>query len=201
MMPQKNVCAIVLAAGRSSRMGMPKFSLMYDDATTFIEKIADEYFRFGCNDIVIVMNNESILKYGQMNLRMPPNARVVLNDHPEWARFYSLRRGAESLPAASMAFVSNIDNPFISQETLAALIDKSVSFDYVYPAFEGKGGHPFLISQTVLKDIREEKDCQVHLRDFLSRYSTCSCDVEEPAVLFNINTPEEYMEAIKRLRK
>jgi len=193
----KNVCAIVLAAGRSSRMGIPKFSLKYEEGTTFIEKIADEYFRFGCNDIIIVMNDESILKYEQMNLRMPKNARVVLNDHPEWARFYSLKTAADSLDVAAPSFVSNIDNPFISQKTLKKLIENSDGFDYVYPSFEGKGGHPFLISAAVVKDITEEKDDQIHLRDFLSRYRTCSCEVEDQTVVLNINTPEEYREAIK----
>lgn len=201
MISHKNICAIVLAAGHSSRMGIPKFSLMYDDATTFIEKIADEYFRFGCIDIVIVMNNESILKYGQMNLKMPPNARVVLNDHPEWARFYSLKTGVDSLREPSTAFVSNIDNPFISQETLVMLSDNSDGFDYVYPSYKGKGGHPFLITPAVIKDIKEEKDCQVHLRDFLMRYRTYSFESGDPAVLLNINTPEEYMEAIKHRMK
>ncbi len=56
----KKYSAIILSAGKSSRMGVPKFSLMFDDKSTFLEKIINAYADFGCEEIIVVLNNEGV---------------------------------------------------------------------------------------------------------------------------------------------
>ena len=143
---QKNISAIILSAGKSERMGVPKFSLKFDTKTTFLEKLIDEYSSFGCNEIIVVLNKTSAVLYHQLKLNIPSNVNVVINHHPEWERFYSLKLAALALSEAKPVFVSNIDNPFLTQETLNTLFKEVENSDYISPSFNGKGGHPFLLS-------------------------------------------------------
>ena len=183
--------AIILSAGKSTRFGVPKFSVRHNDEKTFIEKIADSFIEYGCSEIIAVLNEDGAEVLKEMKLNLPEEMRIVINPHPEWARFFSLKLAAMSMPESMPAFVVNIDNPFVSSEVLKELQKYSGTFDYVYPCFHGKGGHPFMISAKVIGDIRNESSDQVHLRDFLGRYSYKAADVEDERVLANINTVED----------
>jgi len=189
---KRNFSAIILSAGRSTRMGVPKFSLQFNNELTFLEKIADSYKGFGCKEIVIVMNSDGIEYLDKLKLHLPANARVVLNDHPEWARFYSLKTGAKSLQNILPAFVSNIDNPFVSHEILRTLSASIETYDYIFPTWKGRGGHPFLISEQVIEKIINEDDDQVHMRDFLTGFRNSGIEVTDEKILLNINTAEEF---------
>jgi len=159
---------------------------------TFLERIADSYNGFGCKEIVIVMNSDGIQYLDKLKLHLPANARVVLNDHPEWARFYSLKTGVKNLKNILPAFVSNIDNPFVSHEILRSLSACIETYDYIFPTWKGSGGHPFLISEQVIEKIIAEGDDQVHMRDFLAGFRNAGLDVPDEKILLNINTAEEF---------
>ncbi|HSA04040.1 MAG TPA: NTP transferase domain-containing protein [Tenuifilaceae bacterium] len=189
---QKNISAIILSAGKSERMGVPKFSLRFNTETTFLEKLIDEYHSFGCNEIIVVLNETSAVLYHQLKLSVPSNVRVVINHHPEWERFYSLKLAALALNEVKPVFVSNIDNPFLNQETLDILFKEVDNFDYISPSFNGKGGHPFLLSTKVLNELKTEKQDQIHLKEFLGKYSKKLEEVNDEKILLNINTMEDY---------
>lgn len=189
---QKNISAIILSAGKSERMGVPKFSLRFNTETTFLEKLIDEYHSFGCNEIIVVLNETSAVLYHQLKLSVPSNVRVVINHHPEWERFYSLKLAALALNEVKPVFVSNIDNPFLNQETLDILFKEVDNFDYISPSFNGKGGHPFLLSAKVINELKTEKQDQIHLKEFLGKYSKKLEEVNDEKILLNINTMEDY---------
>ena len=189
---QKNISAIILSAGKSERMGVPKFSLRFNTETTFLEKLIDEYYSFGCNEIIVVLNETSAVLYHQLKLSVPSNVRVVINHHPEWERFYSLKLAALALNEVKPVFVSNIDNPFLNQETLDILFKEVDNFDYISPSFNGKGGHPFLLSTKVLNELKTEKQDQIHIKEFLGKYSKKLEEVNDEKILLNINTMEDY---------
>jgi molybdenum cofactor cytidylyltransferase len=188
----KKYSAIILSAGKSSRMGVPKFSLRFNETSTFLENIINEYFKFGCNEIVVVLNPDSASYLKQLDLKLPSNTKVVINEHPEWERFYSLKLGAKGLKIPTNTFVSNIDNPFVSQDVLNCLASKGEGFNYVNPTFNRKGGHPFLISEKVIVDLINEEQDQIHLKEFLFSYNRKSVEVRDEKILVNINTEEEY---------
>lgn len=188
----KKYSAIILSAGKSSRMGVPKFSLRFNETSTFLENIINEYSKFGCNEIVVVLNPDSTSYLKQLDLKLPSNTKVVINEHPEWERFFSLKLGAKGLIIPTNSFVSNIDNPFVSQDVLNRLASKGEGFNYVNPTYNGKGGHPFLISKKVITDLIAEEQDQIHLKEFLGRYTKKSVEVNDKKILVNINTEEEF---------
>jgi len=188
----KKYSAIILSAGKSSRMGVPKFSLRFNETSTFLENIINEYSNFGCQEIVVVLNPDSASFLKQLDLNFPSNTKIVINEHPEWERFYSLKLGAKGLKIPTNTFVSNIDNPFVNQDVLNRLASTGEGFNYVNPTYNRKGGHPFLISEKVISDLVAEEQDQIHLKEFLGRYIKKSVDVNDEKVLLNINTKEEY---------
>lgn len=189
---QKNISAIILSAGKSERMGVPKFSLPFNSKTTFLEKLIGEYHSFGCNEIIVVLNETSSAIYEQLKLSVPSTVKIVINHHPEWERFYSLKLAALALNEIQPTFVSNIDNPFVSQSILESLYKNNGDFDYVSPSFQDKGGHPIMLSDRIINDLRHVTQDQLHLKEFLSKYKKVKFNVDDEKVLLNINTKEEY---------
>lgn len=189
---EKNFSVIVLAAGKSLRMGMSKSFLKFNEQETFIEHIVNEYLDFGCKQVVIVTNNTDIKWFIKNVHKFPENNRIIINHHPEWHRFYSLKTGAKRLKNVHPVFVHNVDNPFVNQDVLNKLSKTINKADYISPEIDGKGGHPFLISENIIHDLRSIQEDQIHLKEFLNQYPKMKVQVEDEKVLVNINTIDEY---------
>jgi len=188
----KKYSAIILSAGKSTRMGLPKFSLKFNSTTTFLENIINAYKSFGCEEIVVVLNPEGATLLEQLNLNIPLEVKVVINQHPEWERFYSLKLGAKGLKNITPTFVSNIDNPFVDSDILQALALSIQKADYTYPSIKGKGGHPILLSEKIIGDLTTESKDEIHLKEYLGRYSKFAVEVDDEKIFLNINTDDEY---------
>ncbi len=188
----KDYSVIILAAGKSERLGFPKLSLKYNGNTTFIEQIANVYNVFGCKEIIIIVN-EIVKKYIiDNNLKFPANTKIIVNEHPDWHRYYSLKLGAKQVKENHSVFIHNVDNPFVNLEVIEELVINADKAEYVSPEYEGKGGHPFLISSKVIQDLKASETNQMHLKEFLNQYSRQRVPVSDEKVLANINNLEEY---------
>lgn len=188
----KDFSVIILAAGKSERLGFPKLSLEYNEQHTFIEQIAQEYSVFGCKVIIVVVNKVGLEYIKEHHLKFPVNAVLVVNEYPEWHRFYSLKTGVKALKECQSVFIHNVDNPFVNHQILTELLESSDSTDYIIPEYKGKGGHPILISKKIVDHIISIDENQVHLKEFLNQYSKLKTPVQDEKVLVNINTMDEY---------
>ncbi len=184
--------AVILAAGNSSRMGVPKWSLKYDENFNFAEKIAHEFNVAGANDIALVVNAQSYEEIEKSELKFPNNLKLIKNENPEFGRFYSLKKGVEICDSDEHVCFTNIDNPFINLKILDVILGGKADYDLICPSYQEKGGHPLLISEKVIRDIVNESTINLTLRDFLKKYDKQKIEVEDSKVLININTPEEY---------
>ncbi|PLX14054.1 MAG: hypothetical protein C0597_10630 [Marinilabiliales bacterium] len=189
---EKDYSAIILAAGKSERLGFPKLSLKYSDQYTFVEQIANEYNLFGCKEIIVVANQSGYNYIKNHNLKFPKNIHLVINEYPEWHRFYSLKIGVKALRESHSVIVHNVDNPFVNRRVLDDLLKNINTTDYVIPEYENRGGHPFLISKKIVNDIKFVEENQIHLKEFLNQYAKLKVPVQHEEVLVNINTMDEY---------
>lgn len=183
---------MILAAGYSGRMGMPKAFLPFDAARTFLEKIVSEYLTFGCAPVAVVLNEESMRLYEKMPLQHKGNITAILNPAPEKERFFSLQTGLKALKPSGKVFLHNVDNPFLTQEILQVLATGSKENNYVVPTYHHEAGHPVLLSQEIVKALIETPDYNQNLRVFLESYTQISVPVNDANILANINSPEEY---------
>ncbi len=183
---------IILAAGFSSRMGHPKFALAMPGGITFLEYILTQYESFGYGEITVVVNSEGKSYLDENKINISREVNIVVNQHPEYGRFYSIKKGLSALEKDHPVFIHNVDNPFADKELLQALYTKKLKADLIKPVYENKGGHPILISNNIVRDILANKNYDIHLNNFLRKYSSRSIDSTDKRILTNINTESDY---------
>jgi len=106
---KKQYSVVILAAGTSSRMGTPKFLLKYNESTTFLEWIIKEYEAFACEQIVVVLNREGANLFESHYANFTDKLKIIINYHPEWERFYSVKLGLTALGSINPVFIHNVD--------------------------------------------------------------------------------------------
>lgn len=194
----QNTSAIVLAAGYSSRMGCPKFSLPCNEKSTFLQHIIQGYEVFGCQEIIVVLNNDGHHWLEQNKSKFPKSVRAILNAHPELGRFYSLQCGIKKTNPSNGVFIHNVDNPFVEQEVLHTLVQNASDYDFVKPVYESRGGHPILLHHRIIPKILEADSENNKLNTFLGKFLMGRTKVNSSGILININTPEDLNEFQKK---
>lgn len=184
--------AIILAAGLSKRMGRSKAFLKTPGGITFLEHIVDGFCSARIDDIVVVVNAgvmDSILKSYSQLLQC---CSFVINSNPELGRFSSIKIGLRNLYHFNSVFLHNIDTPFVSPMLLSTLQNQLVEVDCCIPVFEGKGGHPVLLSGKVIQSILAESFSDCNFRDYLQQFTINRVSTHESQICLNINTEQRY---------
>jgi len=192
---KQNVAALILAAGKSERMNYPKPLLMFSDTKTFIEKIIEEFILFEIKTIVIV-TNEFVYKYlknFEIIISNNQKIKIIINTKLELGRFYSVKLGINEILKSNtdFTFLHNTDNPFVNQIILNKLFENKEDNFYNVPTFETQGGHPILISNTILKELQKYEDNSL-LNKELSRFNKKKISTNDKNILININDLETY---------
>ncbi|MFW5707290.1 MAG: nucleotidyltransferase family protein [Bacteroidota bacterium] len=183
--------AIILAAGNSSRMGMPKWKLALPGGDTFLGYIARRYLEAGILPVAVVSQGSA---NAVRNDCMAEGLITVENPLPEKGRMYSLQCGLQAVHAPACCFIHNVDNPFFSGPVISAMLAHLKDYDYVIPEIAGRGGHPVLLSSSLLIEILKCKHPLPVLRDYLKGFNGLRWPVSEHGILLNINTPGAYHE-------
>ena len=91
-----------------------------------------------------------------------------------------------------------LDYPAIDPDTLSALCAAPFA-DVTMPRYQGRRGHPVLISWKVAQELLELPVTGA-ARDVIRRYNDTVhyVDVKDPAILMDVDTPEDY-EVLSRL--
>jgi len=189
----KNLSVIILAAGKSSRMGKTKFLLKYNKKLTFIEQIIKTYLSFECEEIIIVLNTNGVKLFKQLPLENKHRIKIIENKHLEYERFYSIKIGIEKLINKNSVFIQNSDNPYIKEKTLQTLSCYNKNYDYINPYYNNKGGHPILLSKKVVQAIIKEDKNNLNFKEYLKKFSKKRIDVNDKNILVNINTISQYI--------
>jgi len=185
--------SLILAGGKSERLGSPKPFLKFAGDITFLERLVWVYNIFGCNEIILVINSANYEHYEQYF----PNSfkkkiKPVINYSPSLGRFFSLKTGAEACMDCEFTFIQNIDNPFTDRELLTLLFNNKKEDAYIYPEYEKKGGHPVLLPKMIMDCIRNESDTGTNFKNFLGRFKCINIESRNKNILANINTAEDY---------
>src|SRR5262245_14423412 len=142
------ISAIVLAAGKSERMGRPK-ALLEFRGRTFLENILDTISRSSIAHTSIVVGH-----HRQAIDNPVASASIVVNPGYEQGMVTSLQSGIRALPPKSIgAFLLLVDHPVVDVETIEAMIPSAAPNRIVQPTFQGRRGHPVLLGMDVLREI------------------------------------------------
>ena len=144
--PKTNeVAAIVLAAGRSERMGAFKPLLPFGD-TTVIEACI-EYLRSGGVESVIVVLGHDVNAQKLKQHLFGSNVVFAINPEPFSEMSDSIACGVRQVPSQTRAvLITPADHPAVPSEVIALLINEwQEGAPLVVPTWNGRGGHPVLV--------------------------------------------------------
>lgn len=188
---------VILAGGYSLRMNYPKPYLLYS-GKTFLQTIVERYVNIGFKNIIVVMNNDFCSKEWNSFLKpIRSHARIIVNNHPERGRLYSLKLAATELKDVDFCFIQNVDNPFLTEKTIFTLWINRNEKGYAVPTFKGKGGHPVLVSNLVIKYLLSQDRNDNTLKEVLNRFNKRIVETDDETLLININTMKDYEKYIQ----
>lgn len=191
---------IILAAGDSQRMGIPKGLLDYH-GKPFLSYQIESLFEIGFTDIIVVLGKDSTIY--QENIPKLKKSTVIVNPQPDRGSFSSLQSGLFGLndKYRSGIFILPIDVPCPSKEVWEQLAEGLSSSDVnvAIPEFNNKRGHPVLLSDEFRKHLQtcssdSRLDFEIRKQKELQRAKIIS--VNDKNITLNLNTLEEW-EAFK----
>ncbi len=191
--------AIILAAGRSERMGCPKYALADVSGKSLLESMTEALIRFGCDNIAVVMDKDGSLWYQRHMPARADQLRLVVNPKPILGRYTSLQLGLAALPATEAVFVQNVDNPIVDHGVMQALQKALPECGYARPVSGDRGGHPILISARMAGLLPALLEKTRDVKQSLQHFPRKDVNVKNAGVLININTPEDYKIYLKQL--
>lgn len=194
-----SVSAIILAGGRSSRMGRAKAALKFG-SSTLLERVVAEMKRV-FDDIVVVASPTDLVEIAGVR---------TIHDHAEYdGPVGALERGTVAA-TNEIAFACSCDVPFVSSDLARALVGMLGDHDAVIPHVDGKlqtlhavyrkkcakvlatmggkGEHRLneIVNVAKVRVVPEDEiralDPKADMRSF-----------------FNVNTPEDYQRALKMM--
>lgn len=192
--PGPAVAGVVLAAGRSSRMGRPKGLLPVGDET-FVESAVRTLGEGGCDPIV------AVLPPGEDTDRMAElvesaGGTPVVNADPEAEQVDSLRVGLETAgPGPAAAIVLPVDFPLAGPGVVQRLIEafRVRGAPIVRPVHHAQPGHPVLFARDLWPEL-SDPDLREGARDVVHRHHAEIEDVpvEDRGVTVDVDTPEDF---------
>ena len=191
------VPGVVLAAGRSSRMGRPKALLPTGrSGETFVARIVRTLREGGVDDVLVVAADEAD-SIGRALVRGGPPPRVVVNETPELGQLSSLQVALRVIdrPGVGGLLVTLVDVPLISAETVRILLDayRRTRAPIVRPVRRGRHGHPVIFDRVVfdeLRRVRVGEGARVVVR--AHRSESLEVAVEADGPFLDIDTPVDY---------
>jgi len=174
-------------------MGIDKALLKFPDGRTFVETLVSHYKTFGADPVVLVINE----KIDQTLLNIQ-GCLCIINRHPEWGRFYSIRLGLDHVPAGACCFIQNVDNPFVHEDLSHGMLRAVLPAGFVVPATDRRAGHPLLLGEKMVDELRA-MDNKIDFREVLKTFPRIEINFPDPRIHWNINTPEDYQQFIKSI--
>ncbi|WP_035424917.1 nucleotidyltransferase family protein [Bacillus sp. UNC438CL73TsuS30] len=187
--------AIILAAGYSSRANAFKLTLPLGQMTV-LEQTISKYEGI-CSRVIVVAGFQAEIIQKEIAKISSKNAysfqiKFVYNENFTQGMFRSIQAGCNEVQSTTF-FLTPGDCPLVKKETIQ-LIEKSEG-DVVIPSFHYKGGHPIKLSSEVKKAILETHPDR-NLREVLNQYEKNYMNVEDPGVLMDVDTQEDYQKAL-----
>jgi molybdenum cofactor cytidylyltransferase len=189
------VGAIILAAGKSTRMGEPK-QLLRLGQSTVLERTLENIRGAGLDEIVLVLGSSA----EAIRQHLPASAfealTVVVNEGYDQGMAGSLREGLSVVhPQIDAVLIVLADQPFIRPETLDQIVDRyrRSKAQIVIPTYKGSRGNPVLLDRSVFPEI-EALNGDIGCRAIFGSHSDgiVKVEVEDNGILLDIDDKADY---------
>ncbi len=181
-------------------MGRPKALLAVPGAAEcFLDRLIGA-FEPHCSVLVVVLGHDAdAIRAG---LRRP--AVFVTNPDPERGQLSSLQCGLAAVGGDSGVLFTPVDHALVLEETIAKLVAayRAGSAPVLAPRFQGRHGHPVACAPEVAAELAALRP-GAQARDVIRshRAATEYVDVNDPAVVEDIDDPAAYARACEASRR
>ena len=196
------ISGILLAAGESSRMQGAFKPLLKWGKRTVIGECVHQMRNSQLAEIFVVLGHR------EMEIRQTlsgSGVQYAINEDYRRGMLSSVKAGLASLsPNEDAALIALVDQPMITKEIIDTLIAAFVAGEkgLALPTYQGKRGHPIIIAAKYFEEIMQlDEDSPEGLRQFIDgrRDDTLEVPVNTPAVIEDIDLPEDYERLSKRV--
>ncbi len=195
----RNVAAIVLAAGRSTRMGGPNKLLAEIDGKKLVRIVAEQALASKASEVIVVTGHQADLIEQALK-----GLKVKFARNPDFAGGLasSVKAGISAVPAnADGALVCLGDMPLISARLIDQLIETFApdrGHLIALPVSDGRRGNPVLWSRRFFRELMT-LDGDIGARHLIAKHAEAVAEVpvEGDSAFLDIDTPQA-LEAARR---
>jgi molybdenum cofactor cytidylyltransferase len=190
------IAAVVLAAGKSERMGRPKMALAWGESTvlgTILQALASATIQ----EIRVVTGASKIVVE---DICTREGVKTIFNGaFAEADMLSSIQVGISALPtAADAALIVLGDQPQIQVETVRRLaqVYELAASPLVVPSHNMRRGHPWLIDRGLWPELLRMSTNET-ARDFLIRNDSQIhyVEIDSATILDDLDTPGDYLKS------
>jgi len=194
--------AIVLAAGRSSRMGVPKATLVFNERDTFLSHIVRTFHAANVDDVIVVLGHDGD-EIARSLVQSDVAARIVMNHEYDRGQLSSLQAALTLIdrPGVDGMLVTLVDVPFLTPPTVHAVLERyrQTRAAVVRPTSGNRHGHPLLVARSLFDAIRHADD-RTGVKPLVRAHASLEGDVPvaDEGAFVDVDTPEDYEQLFRR---
>ena len=190
------VSAILLAAGKSKRMGIDKLSLPWIGKTV-LEHCLDALLRSEAKEVIVVLG---IRNKKLQELFCRPKVKTVVNPFSNRGMSASVRRGIRVIhPGVHGILIALGDQPLLKTRTINGLIHAFEKWKrgIIVPFFRGRRGHPVIFHRRYKEELLDLKG-DVGGKSIIERHrkDVQLVPVKSIGVVIDIDTWQDYKNQI-----
>lgn len=188
-MNKKHISVVILAAGKSVRIGKDKMLLPLKKKTV-VESTVEPFLGLA-DEIIIVTgkNNDELVNL----FKDIEKIKLIHNQSDDSEMIDSLKLGL-SEACGQIIFITPGDYPVVRKDTIEIMA--KLDYDSIIPSYKGRKGHPIRISSEMKKRLLEKE--YKSLRDFLKEIDYFIFETSDIGILKDVDTLEDYYEILKR---
>ena len=202
------ISAIILAAGKSSRMKTPKALLNWGEEK-LINFLIKSLKNSNIEEIIIVLGYQFkeikkiiVLVSNAIEIKkeiLLDEVKVVENVDFELGKTTSIKKGLSEINNKNDILLIAVDQPrskLLIEQISEFHINHPDNKKIAMPYSEGKSGHPIIFSNTFFEELIEINEETEGIRDVIKRNqdSIIKYKTKDNSALIDLNTPEQYEE-------
>ena len=192
---------LVLAAGRSSRMGRTKAVLPDGDGAPLVVRVVRTLGDAGLTRVLVVTapDTHDAIEAALKERRDRLAVTVLVNPDPDRGQLSSLLTGLDAAGQIDGLLVTLVDVPFVSAATVAAVVEawERTRASIVRPAIGERHGHPVIFDRALFDALRAAP-LDAGAKHVVRGHEAAivNVPVSDEGAFLDLDTPDDYRAAV-----
>ncbi len=209
---KNNTVFVILAGGKSERMGFPKGLLRHNNTYWILEQL-NRISKTTIKEVYIGLGYDfeqyfDAIPWFEQAVNSAQefkglSIKVIVNKTPELGSFSTLQTVLKEIDTSKNVLLNPIDIPLLNSAALEQLI--STNNKIVFPNFEGKNGHPIKMTPHFWRNLTavDLNDRDARLDFQLKKVNPAKISIIEVldrAILYNLNRKSDWESYLKEFK-